>query len=185
MVRTLPLYWRRLHRLPRMTPIMNTQDCTCSTGRGRGRGETLARRRGKTFAPGSPRRIWPNTPRRWPSTSPPANGRNWTTSSGRPFPSAPAGAAGRLYPIGTNAINDRTIGEAPRAGRLCAGAAGRAASRWPAPSPTTRGIARGSSPSFVPRSWPPPASRSSSSTATAARRNFPSPSATSTAIAAS
>ena len=50
-------------------------------------------------------------PRRWPSTWPPASGRSSTTPSGRSSPSAPAAGAGKMYPIGSNAINDRTIGE--------------------------------------------------------------------------
>ena len=72
----------------------------------------------------------------------------------------------------------------PGAGRLCEGKSS-ATSRWPAPSPTTRGIARASSPNCAPGSWRPPASRSISSTAIAARRRSPSPCATSSATAAS
>ena len=53
----------------------------------------------------------PNTPRKWPSCYRPESGRNSTTSSGRSFPSAPAAGAARCIPIGSNAINDRTIGE--------------------------------------------------------------------------
>ena len=91
----------------------------------------------------------------------------WTT-----IPFGTGGRRGRLYPIGTNAINDRTIGESAQGLADYVREAGPATSRWPAPSPTTRGIARGSSPNFAPRSWRPPASRSGSSTATAARREL-------------
>ena len=103
----------------------------------------------------------------------------WTT-----IPFGTGGRRGRLYPIGTNAINDRTIGESARGWPIMF-VKWSARSRWPAPSPTTRGIARASSPSFVPGSWPPRASRSGSSTVTAARPRRPSPFATRTAIAAS
>jgi phosphomannomutase len=49
-------------------------------------------------------------PPKWPNTWLPRNGGHWRTPSGQQSPSAPAGAAGG-YPIGCNAINDRTIGE--------------------------------------------------------------------------
>ena len=53
----------------------------------------------------------PSTPPRWPSTSPPGSGRSWTTYFWTIIPFGTGGRRGKLYPIGTNAINDRTIGE--------------------------------------------------------------------------
>ena len=125
----------------------------------------------------------------------------WTT-----IPFGTGGRRGRMYPIGCNAINDRTIGETaqgladyvksqPAASRHNPSAKGTAPISLTrklgqsrpllAPSPTTRGTARGSSPSCAARSWRRPDSRSTFSTASAARPSCPSPCATSSATAAS
>ncbi len=101
------------------------------------------------------------------------------------IPFGTGGRRGKMYPIGSNAINDRTIGESAQGladyvketlGRRRPG---------PARSPTTRGTSRGILPNCVPRSWRRPASKSISSTDFAARPSFRSPCATSTAVAAS
>ncbi len=82
------------------------------------------------------------------------------------IPFGTGGRRGRMYPIGTNAINDRTIGESAQGLADYVKDAGPAtAAGFRAPSPTTRGTARGTSPSCAPRSWRRPASRSISSTA--------------------
>ena len=101
----------------------------------------------------------------------------WTT-----IPFGTGGRRGKLYPIGTNAINDRTIGEAPGAGRLCREVVGN--KPLASPLPTIRGIARETSPNSG-RSWRPRVSRSGSSMAFAARPRSPLPFAIRTAIAAS
>ena len=172
-----------------MNDTQNERACTGPIGGRRRRGK-LSASAAKTSAPGSPSRICATMPPRWPNTWRPENGRSWRTPSGPTIPFGTGGRRGRMYPIGCNAINDRTIGESAQG--LAdyvkrARSAGRPTptGRSPAPSPTTRGIARGSSPSCAARSWPPPASRSIFSTATAARRSCRSPCATSSAIAAS
>ena len=78
---------------------------------GRRRRQALGQRRQTISRPGSPSPATPNTPRKSPSMSSTSAGSSWTMSSGPSSPSAPAAAAGRMYPIGSNAINDRTIGE--------------------------------------------------------------------------
>ena len=88
------------------------------------------------------------------------------------IPFGTGGRRGSMYPIGSNAINDRTIGEErPGAGRLCSNRDQPRRASSPARSPTTRGIARGTLPSCAPRSWWRPGSRSFSWTAIAARRS--------------
>ena len=119
----------------------------------------------------------------------------WTT-----IPFGTGGRRGRMYPIGCNAINDRTIGETAQGladyVKKCQASKGTAPfsptrksggspiGHSRAPLPMIRGIGRGSSPSFAARSWRPRALRSTFSTATAARRSFRSPCGTSNAIAA-
>ena len=103
----------------------------------------------------------------------------WTT-----IPFGTGGRRGKMYPIGSTPSTIAPSARAPRAGRLRRRTRS-AASRCPAPSPTIPGTARGSLPSYRPRSWRPPATRSSSSTAIGARRNCRSPSAIRSAIAAS
>ena len=131
-------------------------------------------------------REWLTEPRYAPyapevaGTWPRSNGRNWTTSSGRSFPSAPAAAAAQMYPIGSNAINDRTIGESAQglADYVAAGTRRptrlvlRDRLRHAAPLAAFRRAVRRDH-------GRPPASRSTSSTAIAARRSCRSPSATS------
>ena len=109
----------------------------------------------------------------------------WTT-----IPFGTGGRRGRLYPIGTNAINDRTIGESAQGladyVRDVVGGAPGTPGR-----PLACAIAydtRHRSREFAELcagSWLPRASRSGSSTVSAARPRSPLPSATSTAIAAS
>ena len=68
------------------------------------------------------------------------------------IPFGTGGRRGRMYPIGSNAINDRTIGESAQGlGRLCTRTATLAESRWRVRSPTTRGISRGISPNCARR----------------------------------
>jgi hypothetical protein len=117
------------------------------------------------------------------------------------------GRRGRMYPIGCNAINDRTIGESAQGladyvRSQATGARGQgtgvssrhlppirnlqsAIRNSPAPSPTTPATTPATSQSFAPRSWRPTALRSISSTATAARRSCRSWCARSAATAAS
>ena len=123
----------------------------------------------------------------------------WTT-----IPFGTGGRRGTLYPIGTNAINDRTIGESAqgladyvrevvgirdRRGQSHAASRGLPQSRRQAA--VLRHRLRHAAPlarvrrAVRRRSWRRPASRSTSSTATAARRSSRSPSATSTATAGS
>ena len=76
------------------------------------------------------------------------------------IPFGTGGRRGRMYPIGSNAINDRTIGESAQGlADYVKDDARRRGRRCRAPSPTTRGIARSTSPGCVPRSWWRPASR--------------------------
>ena len=103
----------------------------------------------------------------------------WTT-----IPFGTGGRRGKMYPVGTNAINDRTIGES------AAGLADYVKDQVRG-KPLSCAIAydtRHRSRHFAElcaRSWRPPGSGCSSSTVTAARRSSPSPCVTSTAIAAS
>ena len=102
------------------------------------------------------------------------------------IPFGTGGRRGKMYPIGSNAINDRTIGESAQGladyvkDTLGPGAklSLRDRLRHAASLAST-------SPSCAPRSWRPPASRSTSSTAIAARRSCRSPCATRSARAAS
>ena len=110
---------------------------------------------------------------RWPNTSPPARWKElddvfWTT-----IPFGTGGRRGRMYPIGTNAINDRTIGESAQGlADYVQGQSSRAGRRGKPLSCAIAYDTRHRSREFAElcaRSWPRPASRSTSSTATAAR----------------
>lgn len=91
------------------------------------------------------------------------------------IPFGTGGRRGRMFPIGCNAINDRTIGETPRAWPIMLGSSGPRGTCSRARLPTTRGIVRGILPSCAQRSWWLPASRCSFLTAFAARRSCRSP----------
>ena len=69
------------------------------------------------------------------------------------IPFGTGGRRGKMYPIGSNAINDRTIGESAQGlADYVKDDARRRAPSFRVPSPTTRGIGRSISPSCVPRS---------------------------------
>ena len=85
----------------------------------------------------------------------------WTT-----IPFGTAGRRGKMYPIGTNAINDRTIGESAQGLADYVRQSSRAvsdqqlrATSHAARSRTIPAIGRGILPNFAPRSWPPMGSR--------------------------
>ena len=90
------------------------------------------------------------------------------------IPFGTGGRRGAMHPIGTNAINDRTIGESIRVWPTMFGHNIRRVCPSLALWPTTRGTAPGISRSFVPRSWLPPGSASIFSTDFAAPPNCPS-----------
>ena len=89
------------------------------------------------------------------------------------IPFGTGGRRGRMFPVGTNAINDVTIGESAQGLATYvldflnppAPAIGP-----PAPSRTIHGTVPAILPNSAPGSWSPTGSKSGSSTATAARR---------------
>ena len=95
----------------------------------------------------------PSTPTKSPPTSRPASGKQLDDVFWTVIPFGTGGRRGKMYPIGSNAINDRTIGESAQglADYVKDDARHRRASSR-APSPTTRGIGRSTSPGCAPRS---------------------------------
>ena len=92
-------------------------------------------------------------PTRWPRTSTASKWQTLDDVFWTVIPFGTGGRRGKMYPIGSNAINDRTIGESAQGladyvkETLGPGAAARRAR-----SGTTRGTARDISPSCAPRS---------------------------------
>ena len=69
------------------------------------------------------------------------------------IPFGTGGRRGKMYPIGSNAINDRTIGESAQGlADYVKETLGNGAPALVRASPTTRGIARSTSPGCAPRS---------------------------------
>ena len=89
------------------------------------------------------------------------------------IPFGTGGRRGRMYPIGSNTINDRTIGESAAGLAEYVRQTGSANGECLVPSPTTPGTILASMPSFARESWSQTVFGCIFSTVFAAHRNFP------------
>ena len=95
----------------------------------------------------------PSTPTKSPPTSRTAKWQVLDDVFWTVIPFGTGGRRGKMYPIGSNAINDRTIGESAQGlADYVKATLGPRASAVVRASPTTRGIGRIISPGCAPRS---------------------------------